>query len=77
MQLATSFRRLGRNDVRLIGRDLFLIYLFVYINVMALALRFGLPYLDATFAPAAACRSDCRTGIPCWWPTCPSFSGRS
>lgn len=50
MQLTTRFRRLARNDVRLIGRDVFLIYLFVYINFIALVLRFALPYLDAYFA---------------------------
>lgn len=54
MQLTTSFRRIGRNDLRLIRRDLFLIYLFVYINVIAIVLRFALPSLDAYFAASGS-----------------------
>jgi len=54
MKLTSSFRRLGRNDVRLIGRDLFLIYLLLYINLTALGLRFALPYLDAHFAASGS-----------------------
>lgn len=50
MQLTTSLSRLAQNDFRLIGRDLFLVYLFIYINLIAVALRFALPYLNAHLA---------------------------
>ncbi|MDQ7790430.1 MAG: hypothetical protein RDU41_10345, partial [Clostridia bacterium] len=49
MQLTTSLNRLAHNDFRLIGRDLFLVYLFLYINLIAVALRFALPSLNAHF----------------------------
>lgn len=50
MRWTTSFRRLARNDTRLIGRDSFLLYLFVYIDLIAVVLRFALPYLNAHLA---------------------------
>jgi fluoroquinolone transport system permease protein len=39
-----------RNDARLIGRDSFLSGLFVYITLLAVVLRFGLPALAENFA---------------------------
>jgi fluoroquinolone transport system permease protein len=50
MQRTTSFRRLAAQDTRLIGRDSFLLYLFAYITLIAVALRYLLPYLNARIA---------------------------
>jgi len=50
MRLTTSFRRLAAHDTRLIGRDSFLIYLFVYITLIAVVLRYLLPYLNTRIA---------------------------
>ncbi|WP_299946845.1 hypothetical protein [uncultured Microbulbifer sp.] len=38
--------RLGRNDLRLIGRDQLLISMFVFALLLSLALRYGLPWLN-------------------------------
>lgn len=54
MHLTTTLRRLGQNDVRLIGRDGFLVWILIYYLVIAVALRFGLPFLDANLAAAGA-----------------------
>jgi fluoroquinolone transport system permease protein len=39
--------KLGRSDVKLIGRDRFLIFMFAFAFIIATALRFGLPAMDA------------------------------
>ncbi|MTI85467.1 MAG: hypothetical protein FH756_16630 [Firmicutes bacterium] len=54
MQLTTSFRRLGQNDFRLIWRDIFLIWILIYYIVIAMVLRFTLPYLNTHFAVSGA-----------------------
>ncbi|WP_420627626.1 hypothetical protein [Candidatus Leptofilum sp.] len=38
--------KLGRNDAKLIGRDSFLIFMFVYAAIIALVLRVGMPWLN-------------------------------
>jgi fluoroquinolone transport system permease protein len=38
--------RLGRNDVRLIGRDRFLLFMFMFAAYIAIALRYGLPWMN-------------------------------
>ncbi len=50
MQFSRAVRQLGRNDVKLIGRDTFLIGMFSYAIMMALVLRFGLPWAVDFFA---------------------------
>ncbi|MCG8351388.1 MAG: ABC transporter permease [Chloroflexales bacterium] len=42
--------RLGRNDVKLIGRDSFLLFMFLFALIIALVLRFGLPWLNTALA---------------------------
>ena len=44
MSFVSVFRSLGRNDVKLIGRDSFLIGLFFYIFIVSLAMRFLIPW---------------------------------
>lgn len=46
MQMTTLFRKLGRNDVKLVGRDNFLIFMFAFSFVFAAILRFGMPALN-------------------------------
>lgn len=46
-QLAT---KLSRNDARLIGRDSFLIFMFLFAAIIASVLRFGLPWMNDTLA---------------------------
>lgn len=48
MQMTELIPKLGRNDVKLIGRDSFLILMGGYMIVTAVILRFGLPALDRT-----------------------------
>jgi fluoroquinolone transport system permease protein len=50
MQMTQLVRNLGRNDVKIIGRDSFLITMFIYMMGTAVALRFGLPWLNTYFA---------------------------
>jgi fluoroquinolone transport system permease protein len=64
MQLTTSFNRLGQIDVRLIGRDLFLIYLLFYINALAVIMRLALPHLDSALASNALVAFS----LPDWYP---------
>ena len=45
MQFTTAFRKLGRNDTRLIGRDSFAVMMIVYIMIIAVVLRFGVPWV--------------------------------
>jgi fluoroquinolone transport system permease protein len=46
MQMTELVQKLGRNDVKLIGRDSFLIMMASYILVIAVILRFALPALN-------------------------------
>jgi len=43
MQMTQLVRKLGRNDVKVIGRDSFLIFMFSFAVIIATVLRFGLP----------------------------------
>jgi len=47
MSIAKLFRTLGRNDVRLIGRDHLLVFMFSYTFVLAAGLRFLLQSIAA------------------------------
>ena len=42
--------KLGRSDARLIGRDRFLISLFAFVVLIAIVLRFGMPWLNTYLA---------------------------
>lgn len=46
MQMTQLVRKLGRNDVKVIGRDSFLVFMFSFAVVIAAVLRFGLPALN-------------------------------
>lgn len=50
MPLAQLLLIFGRNDAKLIWRDRFLLFMFGFIFYIALALRFGLPWLDSYLA---------------------------
>lgn len=50
MQLSHRLTTLGRNDVRLIGRDSFLSGLLMYVLVTAVFMRFALPWLHDAVA---------------------------
>ena len=50
MQTTHLVRTLGRNDVKLIGRDRFLLMIFGFALYIAVVLRYGLPWLDAYLA---------------------------
>lgn len=46
MQMTQIVRKLGRNDIKLIGRDSFLVSMLLYIFIIAVVLRYALPWLD-------------------------------
>lgn len=46
MQMTQLIQELGRNDVKLIRRDRFLMFMFMFVLYVAVALRFGLPWLN-------------------------------
>ncbi len=50
MQLFQLVRIFGRNDVKLISRDHFLVIMFGFVLLIALVLRFGLPWLNGYLA---------------------------
>ena len=50
MLMTQLARRIGRNDVKIIGRDSFLLFMFAFAVIIAAALRFGLPAADALMA---------------------------
>lgn len=50
MQMAQLVGNLGRSDVKLIGRDRFLIFMFMFVVYIAVVLRFGLPWLNTYLA---------------------------
>ena len=54
MGLPGTLIRLGRNDTRIIGRDSFLSGLFIYMLIVAVVMRFALPWLSE----AAAANAD-------------------
>lgn len=46
MKAGQALRRLGRLDLKLVGRDRFLIMMFGFVIYIAVMLRFGLPWLN-------------------------------
>lgn len=46
MQMSQLVSKLGRSDAKLIGRDRFLIFMFIFVVYIAVVLRFGLPWLN-------------------------------
>ncbi|MGB0386215.1 MAG: hypothetical protein ACPGWR_15510 [Ardenticatenaceae bacterium] len=50
MQIRQLVLKFGRNDVKLIGRDHFLVLMLFFVLYIAIALRFGLPWLDGYLA---------------------------
>ena len=50
MEMTQLVRRLGRSDLKLIGRDRFLIFMFLFAVYIAVALRFLLPWADGYLA---------------------------
>jgi len=46
MQMTQLIGRLGRNDVKIIGRDSFMVFMFAFAFVIAAVVRFGLPALN-------------------------------
>ncbi|NOK60848.1 MAG: hypothetical protein GFH27_549289n169 [Chloroflexi bacterium AL-W] len=50
MQLTQAIRQMGRNDVKLVRRDSFLIGMFAYSIAIAVTLRFALPWFANFFA---------------------------
>ncbi len=46
MQMTTLVRKLGPNDARLIRRDSFLIFMLAYVVIIAVVVRFLLPWLS-------------------------------
>ena len=50
MQMTQLIGKLGRSDVKLIGRDSFLIFMFLFAAIIAAVLRFGLPALNTYLA---------------------------
>jgi len=50
MEMTRLFKNLGRNDVKLVGRDSFLIVMGSYMFIASLVLRFLLPWANAYLA---------------------------
>lgn len=50
MPMTELIGKLGRNDVKLIGRDRFLIFMFFFVIYIAVMLRFGLPWANIKLA---------------------------
>ncbi len=50
MRITMALRTLGRNDLRLIGRDSFLSGMIVFLLLVAVGLRFALPWLQERIA---------------------------
>jgi fluoroquinolone transport system permease protein len=46
MLMTQLIGKLGRNDARLIGRDSFLIFMFLFAGIIATVLRVGLPWMN-------------------------------
>lgn len=47
MQMTELVQKLGRSDRKLIGRDSFLIFMFAFAVIIAVVLRFGMPWLNS------------------------------
>lgn len=62
MQTTQLLRNLGRNDIKIIRRDRFLIFMFLFAVIIALALRNILPALDAYMTENEVLKAD--TFIP-------------
>ena len=58
MHMVHLMRKLGRTDLKLIGRDRFLLLMFGFVLYIAVVLRFGLPWLNAYFAEQAILPSE-------------------
>ncbi len=50
MQMTQLVTKLGRSDIKLIGRDRFLIFMFVFVVYIGVVLRYGLPWLNTYLA---------------------------
>lgn len=50
MQMTHLLRNLGRNDIKLIGRDSFLVMMLIVILAFALVTRIGLPWMNGYLA---------------------------
>ncbi|WP_406657510.1 hypothetical protein V7O62_02850 [Methanolobus sp. ZRKC2] len=46
MQVTKLIRSLGNNDFKLVGRDSFLLFMFLFAGIIAVVLHFGLPWLN-------------------------------
>ena len=58
MQMIQLIGKLGRNDVKLIGRDRFLLFMFFFVLYLAVALRFGLPWANTYLAQQGVLPSE-------------------
>jgi fluoroquinolone transport system permease protein len=58
MQMTQLVRKIGRNDVKLIGRDSFMLMMLGYMVVVAIMLRFGLPWLNTYLAERGVLPND-------------------
>ena len=50
MQMTQLAGKLARNDAKLVWRDRFLVFMFFFVLYIAIALRFGLPWLNTYLA---------------------------
>ena len=58
MQLTQLVQKLGRNDARVIGRDRFLLFMFLFVFYIAAVLRFGLPWANTYLAEQGVLPSE-------------------
>lgn len=58
MQMTHLVRKLGRNDLKLIGRDSFLLFMFSFVIVVAVAMRYALPVLNSYLAETGVLPSE-------------------
>jgi fluoroquinolone transport system permease protein len=58
MQMLELVRKFGRNDVKLISRDHFLVMMFFFVVLIAIVLRFGLPWLNGHLAKSGVLPND-------------------
>ncbi len=58
MHMTQLVRKLGRNDVKLIGRDRFLLFMLAFVLYLAAALRFGLPWANTYLAEQGVLPSE-------------------
>ena len=50
MLMTELITKLGRSDVKLVGRDRFLIFMFIFVIYIVVVLRFGLPWANTLLA---------------------------